>query len=295
MNRTEGVAARRPVLALFASLAVACILPAPVSAGVFLDINFTGQTDGNSVATSLPGPLPITDPYALGGFPNAYPTFTGTTTVTNTHGFSNGALMSTAQGGTGANYMDTQFLVSAPVITLNFDINVLTIPVNQTSDGQVVPGAPNGQAFVINAFTLNSDRIWRFIVTPDANGFLFGMRANAPTGDMTPLGAGPYNLGQTYHVSIAANYLTNTVNAYIDGVLLGNNLPFTTPVAANAGMEEFFFFQNGVEGVDNQVILDNIVATTATVPEPGSLAVWSLVAGIFGVGAVRRRRSRAAA
>jgi hypothetical protein len=297
MNRPHVTNVNARIFALFAAVAMACVLPGPAAAGVFMNINFDGQTDGNSVATNPSIALPISDPYALGGFPDAYPTYTGTTTVTNTNGFSNGGLMSTNQGGTGSNYLDTEFQVTAQLITLNFDINVLTVPGFDKGLPQAVPGAPYGQAFVINAFSLNPvERIWRFVAAPEADGSLmFGMRANDVNGTIIPLGSNPYNFGQTYHVSIAANYVTNTVNVSVDGVLLGNGLAFTTPVSENGGMAEFFFFQNGVEGIDNQVILDNIVATTAAVPEPGSLAVWSLVAGVFGFGTMRRRRSRAAA
>jgi hypothetical protein len=290
MIRTDVVDARGRILAIFAAVAIAGVLPSPAAAGVFLDINFDGQTDGNSVATNTSTTLPITDPYALGGFPDMGP-YNGTTTVTNTNGFSNGGLMSTSQGGIGANYLDTQFLVSAQLITLNFDINVLGIPGFSAGLGQSVPGALGGQAFAINAFTETSDRIWRFIVAPQADGsVMFGMRANDVDGSLIPLGTGPYNLGQTYHVSIAANYVSNTVDVSVDGTPLASGLAFTASVPVSAGMSEFFIFQNGVEGVSNQIILDNIVATTAAVPEPGSVAVWSLVAGIFGIGGLRRRR-----
>ena len=58
----------------------------------------------------------------------------------------------------------------------------------------------------------------------------------------------------------------------------------------NGGMAEFFFFQNGIEGLTNQVAVDNIVG----VPEPSSL----VLAGLTALGMVfvaRHRRLRVGA
>jgi hypothetical protein len=48
-------------------------------------------------------------------------------------------------------------------------------------------------------------------------------------------------------------------------------------------------------GLDNVALTDLGPTGTPSVPEPGSLIVWSLVGGIFGVGGIRKRLKRATA
>lgn len=257
------------------------------SAGVFMNINFDGQNVGDPINTTYPlAPSPVTDAYATEGFPDT-PPYTGTNTVYSAVGLNKAALMSTNQGGTGANYIDTQFLVTGNIITLDFDIQIVAQTLGVYPQG--APNTPNGQLFVINAFALDSSRVFRFAATPSSptQGF-FAMRNNTD-GDLIHIGAN-YDVGTTYHVSVLANYLTNTVDVSVSGIGSLNNLPFIAPQAANGGMEEYFIFQNNIEGFLNQVALDNIVGQTLpAVPEPSSMAVLSI--GLLSmIGIARRRR-----
>ena len=261
--------------------------PSRAEAAVFMNMNFDSQNVGDPINTTWPSaPSPETNAYATGGFPVSGP-YTGSDTVVDLPGLSKAVLMSTDQAGTGANYMDTQFLVAGNQISLNFDIRM----VSQAAGGYdqaVGPNTVNGQSFAINAFALDCTCIFRFIATPTSTTTgVFGMRNNTD-GDLIPFGA--YTVGTDYHVSIVADYVTNTVNASVSGVGTLTNLPFTSPEPVTGGMEEFFFFQNGLDGSSNQVALDNIVG--ATIPEPASAIIWSLVAVIgLGVGWWKRRRT----
>ncbi len=63
-------------------------------------------------------------------------------------------------------------LASGPTLSLSFDIDVVTTPTNDLAQSGV--GAPNGQAFAINVFGLDSQRILRFAVSPtSATGWRF--------------------------------------------------------------------------------------------------------------------------
>jgi hypothetical protein len=259
------------------------LAPASTLAAVFLNMNFDSQSDGEPIITTTPSaPSPEVNAYATGGFPDMG-AYTGTNTVYSSAGLSKAVLMSTDQAGTGSNYMDTQFLVTGSEIRLDFDIRIVA----QSAGGypQSATNTPNGQLFAINAFALDSNRVWRFAATPtDATTGEFGMRNNTD-GDLIPIGS--YNVGDVYHVSILANYLSDLVDVSVSGIGTLNNLPFVSPQPINGGMEEFFFFQNGIEGADNQVALDNIVG--ATVPEPISIAIWSGLIVVAGVVHLSRR------
>jgi hypothetical protein len=273
---------RLAALAMGLSLVATTVTAAP-----FLSINFDSQNLGDPVATSFPGvpPYPITEAYATGGFPDT-PPYSGTNTVASPAGLTKAALMSTTQGGIGANYLDTQFLITNPQISFDFDINVVDVPA--TGLPQPTASAPNGQAFAIQAFAFDSNRVWRFAVTPtSATTGQFAMRNNTD-GDLIAFAA--YTEGETYHLSIVSNYATNTVDVSLDGNPVLTNLPFVTVQPLNGGMAEFFFFQNGIEGLTNQVAVDNIVG----VPEPSSL----VLAGLTALGMVfvaRHRRLRVGA
>lgn len=264
------------------------LAPSSADAAVFVNMNFDSQNVGEQITTTTPSaPSPVINAYATGGFPDVGP-YTGTNTVVSPLGLAKAVLMSTSQAGIGANWMDTQFLASGDKISLDFDIRMVA----QAASGYPQVGGPNslnGQLFAIQAFALDTNRVWRFAATPtSATTGEFGMRNNTD-GDLISIGA--YNVGDDHHVSILANYLTNTVDVSVSGVGTLTNLPFVTAQPLNGGMSEFFFFQNGLDGSDNQVALDNIVG--ATVPEPASLAIWS---GLIVAAAVvhrRRRRVRA--
>jgi len=254
------------------------------TAAPFLNINFDSQNLGDPIATSFPSvpPYPITVAYGTGGFPDT-PPYAGTNIVASPPGLSKAALMSTTQGGIGANYVDTQFLITNPVISFDVDINVVDVPT--TGLPQATASAPDGQAFVIQAFALDSNRVWRFAVTPtgDTTGE-FAMRNNTD-GDLITFAS--YTEGEAYHLSIVSNYATNTVDVFLNGNPALTGLPFITAQPLNGGMAEFFFFQNGIEGLTNQVAVDNIVG----VPEPSSLVLAGLAATALAI-AGRRRRCR---
>lgn len=189
--------------------------------------------------------------------------------------------MNTNQAGTGALYMDTQFQATAPVFDFSFDIDVVTTPTTGLAQSGV--GAPNGQAFAINAFGLDSSRIFRFAVSPTSDtGGSFGYRLPGSSGDLTSFGT--YTDGQTHHVDIVTDFNTGTMNISLDGTQVVTDAALLSP---GTGYSEFFMFQNGVDGVSNQVALDNIqiVAT----PEPSSYALGFVALGALVV--LARRRS----
>ena len=228
---------------------------------------------GSTPPTTTPGvdPIPQTTLYSIGGFPD-FGNYSGTVTVQNALTIggqpARGAVMTTSQGGTGAQYLDTQFLVTTQLALIQFDLNVQQMPA--TGLPQAVPGAPNGQAFAVNVFGLDSLRLFRFAVTPNsAGGGDFGIRdPSAPGGDILPLGS--FTLGATHHFQFLINFTAGTVSVYVDDQFK------TTQALLNpgTGLSEIFMFQNGVEGATNQVVIGNI---QTLIPEPGTVAL--LVAG----------------
>ncbi|HZZ71900.1 MAG TPA: PEP-CTERM sorting domain-containing protein, partial [Pirellulales bacterium] len=266
---------RASYLALAAAAALYCANPV-ARAGNVLDIDMAGQNIGDNVPIDpATTPLPLNHFYSQGGYPDT-PPYSGTALVQNVTGISQAAVMTTTQGGTGSNFLDTQFLVAAPIITFDFDINVLASPI--TGIPQDTASAPNGQAFVIQAFAYDSNRVWRFATTPtSATTGAFGMR-NDTDGDLLLFGT--YNLNEAHHISIAADYATDLVSVFLDNAP-ALTLPFVSPEPLNGGMEEFFIFQNGVEGVTNQVAIGNIESNA--VPEPSSWILLSMgLCGLIG-------------
>src|SRR5581483_2973666 len=94
-------------------VAAAVFLASTVRAQQITDFNFDNDTVGQPVPTTAPAtdPQPQHTVYATGGFPDD-PTYAGTVTVQNVGGLNHAAEMVTDQGGTGSNYMDTQFLAA---------------------------------------------------------------------------------------------------------------------------------------------------------------------------------------
>lgn len=284
---------RCALVALVAVCGALASSPPPSEAGIFLELNFENDVVGNPIPTSFPDrdPIPIHRAYATGGFPDSRDYQGSTTVVSSIGGMSNAALMSTDQAGIGANYIDTLFNVRGDVITLDFDLHIAkqseeTYPQNGI-------GSEHGQMFVVQAFGLTGTRIFRFVVAPDGtnDGGSFGLRDTSAMGNVDVFAQ--YEVGKDYHVSIAANYLTSTVNASVsfDNTIIGEifNQPFVAPQGPNGGMSEFFIFQNNnIDGNLNEVALDNIVGTVAT-PEPSSLAIFG-IGSLCCAGLARRRR-----
>jgi hypothetical protein len=251
------------------------------SAQLVADYNFDSLTVGSALPTTAPGvdSYPQHTVYAVGGFPDSGP-LTGSATVQDVGTMSKAALMSTTQGGTGALYIDTQMLFAGPTLSLSFDIDVVTTPTTGLPQGGV--GAPNGQAFAIQVFGLDSQRILRFAASPtSATGGDFGYRLPGLSGDLVSFGS--YTHGETHHVDINADFGTSLMNISLDGIQVVTGAALVNP---GTGVSEVFMFQNGVEGVANQVALDNIVVT---VPEPATMTLVG--ASLMGLlMAIRRRK-----
>jgi hypothetical protein len=251
------------------------------------DYNFDTVPLGSPIPTTYPAvdSYPQHTVYAVGGFPNDLDPspgnpLTGTVTAQNVGTMSKAALMSTTQAGTGALYIDTQMLASGPTLTLSFDIDVVATP--STGLPQSGVGAPNGQAFAINVFGLDSARLFRFAVSPtSATGGDFGYRLPGGSGDLVTFGS--YTDGETHHVAIVADLTLSTMDISLDGVQVVNDAALLAP---GTGVSEVFMFQNGVDGQLNQVGLDNILVS---VPEPSSCA---LALGGLGVLLASRRVAR---
>jgi hypothetical protein len=175
--------------------------------------------------------------------------------------------------------MDTQFLINEPFLKTSFDIAVISAPTSGLP--QSATNIPNGQLFAVNAFALDSNRVFRVGASPtSATGGVYGVRNNTD-GDLILFGT--YTNGVADHIEVDANYLNNTVDVYLNNTLALSNVPFVNAEPVNGGLEELFFFLNGVEGQTTSVALDNIVVQT---PEPASLAVLAPVAGLL----LKRRR-----
>ena len=245
------------------------------------DFTFDDQAAGTTPITTTPGvdPQPQQHVYAIGGFPDTGP-YTGTVQVNDAGTMSKAAVMVTTQGGTGAQYIDTQFLTNGPQITVDFDLDVIDVPT--TGLPQSAASIPDGQAFVVQAFAESgggNDRVWRFAASPTGpTGGIFGLRDNSG-GDIIPFAS--YTEGDTHHFKIVSDYSTDTVNVFMDGNPAVVGAPFVN--AGATGLDELFIFQNNLENQPNIVAIDNIVTA---VPEPASLSMLGL--GVLSL--ARRKR-----
>ena len=251
---------------------------------IITNFDFIGVPLGSTPPTTTPGvdPIPQHTLYSIGGFPDSG-NYAGTVFVQNALNIAGqparAAVMTTTQGGTGSQYLDTQFLVPATLALVQFDLNVMQMPA--TGLPQAVPGAPNGQTFAVNVFGLDSQRLFRFAATPtSATGGDFGIRIpGAPGGDILPFGT--FTLGETHHLQFLINFTAGTVSVYLDNQF-ETTLGLLNP---GTGISEIFMFQNGLEGLTNQVAIGNIMLL---IPEPGTIALL-LVGGAILVCVIGRR------
>jgi hypothetical protein len=113
-----------------------------------------------------------------------------------------------------------------------------------------------------------------------ATSEVFGLRNNT-NGDL--MVGGNYTNGSTYHVRIEADFLTWTIDAFINGTGIANDLPFAHPTTK---FSELVIFYNGMDGVTNTVTFDNTASFDVPTPAP----IAPLAAGLFGPGILRRQR-----
>jgi hypothetical protein len=274
--------------ALFSTSFIALAFHTSANAAIVANYNFDSVAIGATPPTTAPGvdALPQSQLYSIGGFPDT-PPFTGTVTVQDVGSLSHAAVMTTTQGGIGAQYLDTQFLVATNYASISFDINVIDVPTSGVP--QAGGGAPNGQAFAMNLFGLDSQRVFRFAVAPtNATGGSFGIRLPGAAGDLFDFAT--YTEGTAYHLEFQNDFLAGTTSIYLNNSFVGSS-PTVLPAT---GISELFMFQNGVEGQTNSVALDNIVISTdrrtAAVPEGGStVALFGI--GLLGLGLMKLRKN----
>ena len=101
----------------------------------------------------------------------------------------------------------------------------------------------------------------------------------APGGDILPFGT--FTLGETHHLQFLINFTAGTVSVYLDNQF-ETTLGLLNP---GTGISEIFMFQNGLEGLTNQVAIGNIMLL---IPEPGTIALL-LVGGAILVCVIGRR------
>ncbi|MGA2060349.1 MAG: PEP-CTERM sorting domain-containing protein [Thermoguttaceae bacterium] len=276
----------------------------------FMDINFDGDTIGSAPSTGpAPNPLtagaPITTVQAIGGYntsplPDWDPGYQspptpdcGTLVVGNVSGMSNAAVLTTnsSNGELGALWMDTGFSMTSTQVTLKFELNVLAAPARATAQPKYLNDTSDqaGILFGINTFT-DAGRAFCFAAAPTSDtGGVFALRSADNTRLIT---FGNYVEGQTYNLTLSADYTTGMVDAYVDGALaISGDQFWSSGVSTPTTTSEFFMHLNGESGYANQIAIDNIQAFNTAVPEPGTLTLLGL-AGLFGLATVWIRRRR---
>jgi len=273
-------------------LAVALTLCASPAFATVIDIDFESDTPGLAPVVSTSPTNYITQPWGIGEYldPGAA---SSTILVGSAPGMAQGVVLTSdaSNGALGAAWLDVNgFNLISQQIRMSFDINVLAAPENATTQPKVLDGGPDNAGILLgmNAFTSLGGG-FRFAAAPTSDGGgVFSFRTPDNSGLVSFF---DYIEGQTYNVSIDADYTTGTLNASIDGIQLLTGYSFGAG-ASNVNTQEFFFHLNGEAGYSNSVALDNISATA--IPEPTSMALCSIV-GLGGAIAARRKKKQAAA
>src|SRR5579862_8586285 len=223
---------RSLVLALsgIASLALA----GPAIADPFMNINFDGDTVGQPPATSTNTTLPITQPYALGGYsavtvnpfgdsPNTPDE--GTILVGNPDGMSQAAVMTTnpTDNQVGTLWMDTQYSVTSQVMKLSFDVDIKNGPPAATQQLKTLNGGPQtvGILLGINNFQAGNSGFDFAAAPTSGTGGIFGLRSPDTTNITSFFN---YSDNTPYHVELDANYSTGLLDAYVNGNLEAGGL-----------------------------------------------------------------------
>jgi hypothetical protein len=183
-------------------------------------------------------------------------------------------------GEQGALWIDTSFSQAGQHAYMSFDLSVLSAPTIATAQVKTLNGTgAAGILFGVNMFGTAQGA--RFAAAPtSANGGVFAIRS-ADNSDLQSFFN--YVEGNTYHVSLDANYDTGLVSTAVDNVSTGS-YPFAAGPASNVTTQEFFMHLNGESGFANSIAIDNI---SGAVPEPASLALL----GLAGLTMLRRRRA----
>ena len=285
--------------------AVGATAAAARASSQFMNINFDADTIGAAPSTG-PAGTPITKVQAIGGYnsdplPISDPGYQspptadcGTIAVGNVAGMSKAAVMTTnsTDGEMGALWMDTGFAVTSSQLTLGFSLNVLSAPapvydvqpkyLNNTADRA-------GILFGINTFGSAGRLMFAVAPTSDTGG-VFALRSPDNTQLIT---FGNYVNGQAYDITLSADFTTNKVDTYINGVETMSGFQFLAGgPSATSTTSEVFMFLNGQQGYSNQVAIDNIAASPTAVPLPA--AAWAGMTLLGGLASFRVFRSRRA-
>jgi hypothetical protein len=191
------------------------------SADQFMNITFDGDAIGSAPSTA-PAGTPITTLQGIGGYTatdmNVPPTAdNGTIVVDNVAGMNKATVMTTnaANGELGALYMDTGFSQSSSQVSLKFDINVLAAPTVATAQPKLLNDTSDtaGILFGINTYAPSGGWAFRFAVAPTSEtGGVFAFRSADNSRLIT---FGDYVEGQSYNLTLSADYATGKVDALL--------------------------------------------------------------------------------
>ena len=197
----------------------------------------------------------------------------------------NSAILTSNNAEVGAVWMDTGVNSQANLVSLFFDINV----VSQAASGydQDFGGAETlgGVRIVQNGIFAES---FQLMPTSATTG-TFAFRDATGSGVQT---IGAYNTNTTYHIQLDADYTNGVANAYINGSLAYSGYPLRAGTGAGGTTSEIFVYLNGATGTDVHNSFQ--IGDTAAVPLPATASTGLALCGVIGVGMVLRKRVRPA-